>query len=161
MCLVKLECAIFFFLISSKCHRLLNTEGRSTVGVTPPAHYFIEFEQVLPSCSLPLRMSLVNVVHVFMQSIIDLTLSLGSRSRWAQGPPFLPLFQCKQLCYEQSCLPTLTYHDYNVHNQSFTNHSDGRSAKLLRDMGSEQGLASFRFHWFQFSNCWYLSCLIC
>lgn len=49
-------------------------------------HCFIEFELVMPSCSLPLKMYLEDVVHVFAQSLIDLTLSLGYRSRWAQGP---------------------------------------------------------------------------
>lgn len=52
------------------------------------------------------KVCLQDVVHVFMQSIIDLTLSLGSRSRWAQGPSYLPLLQSKQ-CNEQWCLLTL------------------------------------------------------
>lgn len=84
MCLVKLECAKF--CIYSTCRSMLNAEVRSTLGVASPEHCFIELEEVLPSCSLQLKRCLEDVVHVFMQSIIDLTLSLGSRSRWAQGP---------------------------------------------------------------------------
>lgn len=70
--MVKLECAKSFR--SSTRRSMLNAEVRSAVG-------FIEFEQVLPFCSLSLKMCLKDVVHVFMQFIIDLTLSLGSRSR--------------------------------------------------------------------------------
>lgn len=51
------------------------------VDIVPPGHCFIEFELVVPSCSLPPKMYLEDVVHVFAQSLIDLTLSLGYRSR--------------------------------------------------------------------------------
>lgn len=56
------------------------------IDIVPPGDCFIEFELVVPSCSSPSKMYLEDVVHMFAQPLIDLTLSLGYRSRRAQGP---------------------------------------------------------------------------
>lgn len=157
VCVIWLSLEEAKCFISSLCQSMFNAESTSVIDV-PPGHCFIEFEQVLPSCSLPLKKYLEDVVYVFAHSLIDLTLSLGYRSRWAQGhPPYLPLLQWKP-CYERLCLPTLTCNDYYVLTQSYTNYSDALSAELPQDMGSEEGFSSFRFHWFGFSNwsCWNL-----
>lgn len=110
---------------------------------TRPALLSIAIENVFERCS-----SCVQAVHYWFDPVIRILVTLSS------GTPYLSLLWRKQY-YEQLCLPTLTYYDYNVLNQSYTNYSDARSAELPQDVGLEQGLASFRFHWFGFSNCWY------
>lgn len=67
---------IFYMLKHVKCRVAI-----VAVDIVPPGHCFIEFELVVLSCSLPSKMYLEDVVHVFAQSLIDLTLSLGYRSR--------------------------------------------------------------------------------